>query len=523
MSVGSSLPRGARLCARLALVAAAFVPTSLAHAEVYLTREKALAVAFPDCDVVEKKLVLPSDAQRAALEAKLGLHAVPRVFEYWIGRKSNALRGLAVIEDVVGKSEPITYMLVVDPDLRVRSVEILAYRESRGGEVREASWRAQFVGKESKDDVHVGSGIRNIAGATISCRSITDGVRRELALFETLVGRSSVQTVEAASDRAVPANRAAPGGSLVRTQLLMGTTLRIEIGDVAGERSAGAIDAAFAEVARLESILSTWIPTSAASRLGAESGDEWHAVPPELFDILGRSTSMSAMTEGAFDVTVGPLVELWRAAVRDDRTPTPTDVANARAKVGWRGIELDSQASRARLTMRGASVDFGGIGKGFALDRARAVLIEHGVKSALLDFGGQLLALAAPPGTPGWSIELRDPSHPDSTCSTVLLVDASISTSADYERGSIVQGARISHIVDPRTGVPVVGMRGATVIAANATDADALSTALYVLGRERALAFAEEHGIAVHLVDDHGTVSRSRSFAKYEPQKSKAP
>jgi len=182
----------ARWIASLALVSSALFARD-SYGETFLTREQALRVAFPRSASIEKKLVLPTPEQRAALEQRIGASNVPRVFTFWIGRDEHGRAdGCAVIDDVLGKSEPITYMLVVEPDRRVRAIEILAYRESRGGEVRQPSWRAQFAGKSATSPLEVGRDIRNVAGATISCRAVTDGVRHQLALLEALAGREEI-------------------------------------------------------------------------------------------------------------------------------------------------------------------------------------------------------------------------------------------------------------------------------------------------------------------------------------------
>jgi thiamine biosynthesis lipoprotein len=180
-------------------------------------------------------------------------------------------------------------------------------------------------------------------------------------------------------------------------------------------------------------------------------------------------------------------------------------------------IELDPVHSRARLSVVGAAVDVGGIGKGYALDRARLVLEQAGVHAALLDFGGQMLALDPPPGERAWNVDLCDPRHPESTLVRVDLVHASLSSSADYERGVHIAGRRVSHIVDPRTGMPVEGMIGTSVIRPTATEADALSTALYVMGKENGLKFAQVHGYAALLVDASGTVVVTGGFPEKGP------
>ncbi len=211
-------------------------------------------------------------------------------------------------------------------------------------------------------------------------------------------------------------------------------------------------------------------------------------------------------------MTVGPLVVLWRRAAESRTLPPESEIEAARSRIGFRCIEIDLAGGRARLAKSGASLDFGGIGKGYALDRAAAVLERAGAHQVLLDFGGQLLALDPPPGEKAWKAELRDPARPDATCGTIELVRASISSTADYERGLMVADRRISHVFNPRTGRPVVGLLGASVVCANATDADALSTAVFVMGEEAGGRFAKEQKVPVWFVSADGRSVETDSF-----------
>jgi thiamine biosynthesis lipoprotein len=467
--------------------------------EVYLTEAEALRVAFPGADRVEKKLVAFAKEKREVIARKAGRQAAPGIFRYFVGTRAGETIGYAVIEDCLGKSEPITYLVAIDADRRIRCVEILAYREARGSEVRQSGWREQFVGKRAESPLRVGTDVRNIAGATISCRSVTDGIRLQLACLEAAVPRPSPDAAFAPS-AAAPG----PGASARRARLAMGTTLEITVHAETDARASEAIDAAFAEVERLEAILSTFRESSEVSRLNRSAGGEFLPASPELLDLLARSRELSRRTHGAFDSATGPLVALWRRAVDGGGWPTDAAIETARALAGIGAIETDPEHGRARLVRAGAALDFGGIGKGYALDRAAAVLESRGIARALLDFGGQVLALDPPPGKVAWRIELRDAKRPESIRGTLELVRASLATTADYERGREIAGRRISHVLDPRTGRPVEGLLGASVLAGTATEADALSTALFVLGPEPGARLAREIGVSVLLVPSDG-------------------
>jgi thiamine biosynthesis lipoprotein len=503
-----------------ALIAALATLAAIARADVLLSEEQALKLAFPHAEKVEKKLLALTPAERAQIERKLGIKDAPRILKYWIGTRAGETDGYAMIDDVLGKEQPITYMVALDAKLAVRAVEILAYRESRGGEIRQADWRAQFAGATPESPLRIGSDIRNIAGATISCRALTEGVRREVTCLSVIVrprAAPSPQPVvqDAAQHRAdgvgdpvLPLDRrearttnASAGSGAVllhRSQLLMGTTLDVRA--YASTSDPAALDAAFEEVARIESLLSTFRDDSEVTLLNRAAGGEPRSASGDFLELCARSIELTRITSGTFDVAVGPLVTLWNEAARSNAPPSAEAIERARAASGSAWIEIDREHATIRLARNGAALDFGAIGKGYALDRAGAKLEERGIHAALLDFGGQLLALDAPASSAAWIVDVRDPAQPDRTRTKLKLVRASISTSADYERGMPLAGARISHIVDPRTGRPVEGMLGASVVATSATDADALSTAFYVMGCEEATRFAAEHGIAALIV-----------------------
>ncbi len=485
--------------------------------------ESAVRAAFPGCDAFEERLVLPSADQRSELEKTLGKDRVPRVFSCWVARKGETLEGFAVVDDVLGKSEPITYLVALDSSVRVRFVEILAYRESHGGEVREANWRRQFEGLDARSPISIGKDIRNIAGATISCRSVTDGVRHQVALLSVLsseVARSS-KSAGATWSEAGPIAKSSSctvtlGPDIVqRTRLMMGTTLRIAVAGLPEARANAACDEAFSEVERLERELSTWIADSAVSHLNTDAGGAMHALPIGVSTCLERALRISEASAGAFDPVCGAATELWREASHRNAMPLENEIANARAVCGRELLELDAASSAARLRVKGARIDLGGIGKGFALDTVQPVLERAGANMALLDFGGQILALDAPPGTPGWQVDLRNPIHPEGTTATIWLSRASIASSADYERGLQVGSAPVSHIVDPRSGLPAADTLATIVISANATDADAWSTALFVLGPGPGLLAATRNKICARIVSHSRVVSDTPDFGTH--------
>jgi thiamine biosynthesis lipoprotein len=264
-----------------------------------------------------------------------------------------------------------------------------------------------------------------------------------------------------------------------RSRWLMGTlfTFRAD-----GPAAAAALPAALDHVASLEAHLSNWSATSELSRLNAAGAADEVSEP--LCAVLDSALALARLTEGAFDPTVEPLTRAWDLR-GSGRVPDAREREAARARVDWRRVRLEG----ARVSLGGAALDLGGIGKGFALDRAADVLRARGVTAASLDAGGQRLEL----GDAAWTTWVAHPERRESPAVRVALRGGSLSTSAQSEHFVRAGGRHIGHVVDPRTGEPLATRASVSVWAANGTRADALSTAMLVLGRDRAAAFARAH------------------------------
>jgi thiamine biosynthesis lipoprotein len=285
----------------------------------------------------------------------------------------------------------------------------------------------------------------------------------------------------------------------------MGTPVEIYLYAPSGERASVLFEAAYEEIERVEAALSTYRPTSEISRINAMASLGPVITDPEVFGLLERSFEYSRRSGGAFDVTVGPLAKAWGFFRDDGHYPSPDELSEARAKVGWRHVALNTAQRSIRFLTPGIELDLGGIGKGFALDCAARTLRRHGVARALLGAGqSSYVAIGAPVGAEGWPITVPSPHHAARALSTVQLRDRSLSTSGSNQKYFEVDGQRYSHIIDPRTGHPTQGMMQVTVTAPAATDSDALSTALFVLGPARATALIEAiDGTAALLVTGH--------------------
>jgi FAD:protein FMN transferase len=238
---------------------------------------------------------------------------------------------------------------------------------------------------------------------------------------------------------------------------------------------------AFQRIAALDAVMSDYREDSELMRLCRRSGTGPVRVSDDLFRVLEASVRLSRESAGAFDVTAGPLTHLWRRARRLGELPSDDDLRAARARTGISALVLNAVDRTADLRRPDMQIDLGGIGKGFAADEAAAVLKGLGYRVALVALGGDIVAVGAPPGAPGWTIDVAS-LRPRQPGPRITLRDAAISTSGDAEQWVEIAGVRYSHIIDPRTGAALTGRRSVTVIAPTGTLSDGLATGVSVLG-----------------------------------------
>jgi FAD:protein FMN transferase len=270
-----------------------------------------------------------------------------------------------------------------------------------------------------------------------------------------------------------------------RSQPLLGTFVVITAYAASEEQGHSAINAAFDEIRRVDSVFSIHQSDSELSRLNASRGPV--AVSDELFKVVARALAIAAETDGAFDPTVAPLVQLWGFLWKEHRFPNSNDLAAALPRVNYRLVELDPRQRTICFLTNGVSLDLNAIAKGYAVDCAIEKLRSLGITNALVRAGGDLRVIGSPPGETGWTVQLEDPNKSGKRAS-IRLRDQALSTSGSYENFFMRDGRRYSHIFDPRTGFPVEGVASCAVIVPTCTESDAWSTALFVLGAERALA-----------------------------------
>jgi thiamine biosynthesis lipoprotein len=252
---------------------------------------------------------------------------------------------------------------------------------------------------------------------------------------------------------------------------------------------------AFDWIESIEERISVYRPTSAVSRVNAMAGDGPVEMDAELFELLADCQRLWAETAGAFDVTAGPLIEVWGFKSRQGRWPSESALSEARSRVGMEHVRLDPRRRTIEFARPGMEINFGAIGKGYALDRIADHLERKGASSFLIGAGqSSLRAVGSCPGDEGWWVDLADPHDRSRRLGKIRLRDAGLSTSGSAEQFFEYAGKRYGHVLDPRSGRPVEGVAMVAVVAPSAAQAEGLSTAFFVMGPGWAADYAERHG-----------------------------
>lgn len=290
---------------------------------------------------------------------------------------------------------------------------------------------------------------------------------------------------------------AAPNAGFIRAEGsidAMGTAFTIAAyGDDRG-RLESAIAQALEEARRLDHLLSNYRADSEWSEVNLVAADHPVPISKELFQLLAACVEYSRQSEGAFDISVGPLMKVWGFYKGSGHLPHRAEVRGALSDVGYRNILLDPKNQTVRFARKGVELDPGGIGKGYAVDRMAELLRENGIRSALVSGGGSsIYAIGAPPGEKGWKVEIKNPKDPSKSAEVLLLKDESMSTSGNYEKFFYAEGKLYSHIMDPRTGFPAEGMLSTSVIAPRTIDTEAWTKPYYILGPKWAAKHKEKN------------------------------
>lgn len=293
------------------------------------------------------------------------------------------------------------------------------------------------------------------------------------------------------------------------SQPKMGTEFRVVVYGSDPDRVSRAVEAAFVRIDSLNRIMSDYDPDSEISRLAEKAARDparYYPVSEDLWRVLRQAKTLSRRSQGAFDVTVGPLSKLWRRAFRRRTFPSPDAIAEASSLVNGRWLKLRSRDQSVRLKKAGMRLDLGGIAKGYTVDAVYEVLQSEGLPVALVDGGGDIYTGLPPPGEPGWRVVANTLSEDSIRQEIVFLKNAAVATSGDTYRYLEWKGKRYAHLIDPRTGLGMTDRRLVTVRAERCMLADALASTFSVVSLSKIDRLARRFGVRYHLifVDDQG-------------------
>lgn len=263
----------------------------------------------------------------------------------------------------------------------------------------------------------------------------------------------------------------------------MGTIIEVVLIGENQEKAERAALQAFHEFRRIEQLMSPKVETGDVFRINQSAGKEWVEVSPETFHVVKKSIALSGLSGGGFDITVGPLIELWRRARERGSLPSEKDLKRSLESVNFRNV-LMSQGGKIFLKKSGMSIDLGGIAKGYAVDKAFEVLRNLGYQNLIVNAGGDLRAGGLKWDQP-WSIGIQDPRIPENIMAKLSLTEGAVATSGDYEKYFIYQGKRYHHLLNPRNGFPSGECQSVTILSKDGITSDALATAVFVLGPEK--------------------------------------
>lgn len=270
-----------------------------------------------------------------------------------------------------------------------------------------------------------------------------------------------------------------------RTELVMDTVVTVT---AYGRAAPDAVERVMSEFARFDALWNRFDPSSEVSRINANAGREPVKVHEDTRFIIKKSLVHSELSGGAFDITIGPLVDLWGFTRGERRVPASDEIRRAQELVDYRDVVVDDAAGTVFLRRPGMSLDLGAVAKGYATDRAAAILKSHGITQALINAGGNVYAIGSKPDRTNWTIGVQHPRRPGQLIASMRLIDMSAVTSGDYERFFEVGGVRYHHIIDPSTGSPARGgLTAITVVSRDSAEADMLSTSVFILGKSKGI------------------------------------
>ncbi len=290
----------------------------------------------------------------------------------------------------------------------------------------------------------------------------------------------------------------------------MGTRFDISVVEKDSLKANDYIDLAIEEISRIEKLISSWDKNSQTSLINKNAGIEPVKVDAELFNLIKRSLIISKLTDGAFDISYASMDKIWKFDGSMKVMPTETAIKVSVAKVGYQNIILNDENQTVFLKLKGMKIGFGAIGKGYAADKAKELLISKGVKAGIMNASGDMNTWGKQPNGDYWKVAITNPLNKKNAFGLLPIKSGAVVTSGNYEKYQVFNGKRYSHIIDPRTGYPSSGIISATVFAPKAELADALATSIFVMGVETGIDRINQiPKVECIIIDENGGIHKS--------------
>lgn len=273
------------------------------------------------------------------------------------------------------------------------------------------------------------------------------------------------------------------------------------------------IDSAVKEITRIEKLISSWDPNSKTSEINANAGMKPVIVDQELFDLIYRAQGISKLTDGAFDISYASMDRIWKFDGSLTVMPGDEEISNSVAKVGTQHIVLNPDNNSIYLKLKGMKIGFGAIGKGYAADKAKELLIKQGVTAGIINASGDMNTWGKQPNGEDWKVAITNPLDKNKVFALLPITNGAVVTSGDYEKYVEINGKRYSHIIDPRTGYPSTGIISVTIFAPKAELADALATSVFVMGKDSGIDRINQlPKVECIIIDDYGNITTSKNI-----------
>ncbi|ASV32481.1 thiamine biosynthesis protein ApbE [Maribacter cobaltidurans] len=295
-----------------------------------------------------------------------------------------------------------------------------------------------------------------------------------------------------------------------RTLKLMGS--RFDLTVVANDSTTANtyMDLAVDEITRIEKLISSWDPNSRTSEINKNAGIKPVKVESELYELIKRAIGISKLTDGAFDISYASMDRIWKFDGSMKTMPSEEELKSSVAKVGFQNIVLDPVEQTVFLKLPGMKIGFGAIGKGYAADKAKQLLMDKGVPAGIINASGDMNTWGKQTNGESWKVAITNPMNKNKVFALLPITDGAVVTSGDYERYVTFNGKRYAHIIDPRTGYPSTGIISVTVFAPKAELADALATSVFVMGKEIGLDRINQlPKVECIIIDEKGNISKS--------------